>query len=278
MASIVSKRLVEQRACASRIAWDLRRSFTSCPSWSAGHNKWSTIKHTKAKNDKAKSNQRSLMVKDITSAVQMSGPDPKFNPRLTDALATAKRAGVPKTVIESAIARGQGLSVSGEALEQITFEAILPHSVAAIIECETENKPRVRQDVRKILKDNGATITPTAYFFEKRGRVIFQKKDGVSADDYLDQAIEAGAADITSDGDGRIVVFTDPSETKSVGDKLAKLAGLAIEGLEMVWMPNRDTMVDLKDEAQIQEIEDLLALIREEPSIRDIYLNATHTF
>ncbi|KAL4779996.1 transcriptional regulator TACO1-like protein [Aspergillus varians] len=278
MASIVSKRLVQQRMRARQTGWDICRSFTSGPSLFAGHNRWSQIKHGKAKNDKLKSNERQVVAKEISSAIQMWGPDPKFNPRLTLALSNAKRAGIPKTIIEAAIARGQGVSVTGEALEQVTIEAILPHSVAAVIECQTENKLRILQDVRHAVKEAGGSATPTAYLFEKKGRIVFEKKDGVSADDCLDQAIEAGAADITSDEEGRIVIFTEPSDTKSVGENLSKLAGLTIEDLEIIWAPNPETMVELKDEAQVQEIEEILALIREEASVRDIYLNTTEPF
>ncbi|KAL4884062.1 transcriptional regulator TACO1-like protein [Aspergillus karnatakaensis] len=277
MASIVSKRLVQQRVSARQVGWDHCRSFTSCPPLSAGHNRWSQIKHGKAKVDKAKSQERQKVAKEISSAIQMSGADPKFNPRLTFALSNAKKAGIPKTVIDAAIARGKGVSATGEALEQVTIEAILPHSVAAVIECQTESKARLLQDIRHVIKEAGGTATPTAYLFEKRGRILFEKKDGFSADDCLDQAIEAGAADISSDGQGRILVFTEPSETNSVGEALSKSAGLAIEELEIIWAPNQDTLVELKDEEQIQEIEELLAELRDEPSVRDIYLNTIQT-
>ncbi|CEL01690.1 Putative DUF28 domain protein (AFU_orthologue; AFUA_6G04090) [Aspergillus calidoustus] len=278
MASIVSRRLVQQRANASKFGRETCRSFTSCPSWSAGHNRWSQIKHGKAKNDKAKSKERQIVAKAISSSIQMWGPDPKFNPRLALALANAKRAGIPKTLIEAAIARGQGMSVTGEALESVTIEAIFPHSVAAVIECQTESKARCLQDVRHIVKDAGGTATPTAYLFEKKGKVVFERKDGVSADECLDQAIEAGATDITADEEGRVVVYTEPTETKDVGEALCKAVGLTIEELEIIWAPNEDTLVELKDEAQTQDIEDLLGALHEEPSVRDIYLNTTQTF
>ncbi|KAL2815976.1 transcriptional regulator TACO1-like protein [Aspergillus granulosus] len=278
MASIVSRRLVQNRAQASKSGWETCRGFTSCSPWSAGHNRWSQIKHGKAKNDKAKSKERQIVAKDISSAIQMWGPDPKFNPRLALALSNAKRAGIPKAIIEAAIARGQGVSVTGEALEPVTIEAIFPHSVAAVIECQAEGKARCLQDVRHLVKNAGGSATPTAYLFEKKGKIVFEKKDGLSADDCLDQAIEAGATDITADEEGRIVVYTEPTETKGVGEALSKSAGLTIEGLEIIWVPNEDTLVELKDETQVQDIEDLLSALHEEPSVRDIYLNTTQTF
>ncbi|RJE23014.1 DUF28 domain-containing protein [Aspergillus sclerotialis] len=207
----------------------------------------------------------------------LGGPDPKFNNRLSIALASARREGIPKSIIESAIARGQGLSVTGQALEHVTIEAMLPHSVAAVIECQTDQKGRVLQDVRYIVKEIGGTVTPTTYLFEKKGRIIFEKWDGLNPDDYLDQAIEAGAADIAADEKGRLVAFTEPTETKHVGESLAKMTGLSIEELEIIWEPNKDTLVNV-DEEQAKDIEGMLSALREDTSVRDIYLNTTAKF
>ena len=208
----------------------------------------------------------------------MWGPDTKYNPRLALALSNAKRASVPKTIIEAALARGQGLSVSGQALESVTIEAMLPGSVAAVVECQTDQKARVLQDVRYMIKDNGGIVTPTTFLFERKGRVVMEKKDDANVDDYLDQAIEAGAADITTDDKGHLVILTDPSETKTVGETFAKLSGLGIHELEIFWDPNRDSMVEVKDKEQAKDLEDLLSALREDPSVQDIYLNSVEKF
>ncbi|KAJ5768938.1 hypothetical protein N7520_003497 [Penicillium odoratum] len=249
------------------------RSFSSAPVWFSGHSKWATIKHDKAKNDKSKSKERQMVSKEISNATQLWGPDPKYNPRLTLALSKAKRASIPKIVIEAAIAHGQGLSVTGQALESLTIEAILPGSVAAVIECQTDQKARVLQDIRHSIKTYGGTVTPTTFLFEKKGRVTLEKKDGLNPDDYLDHAIEAGATDIIADEEGRLVVFTDPSETKKVGERFSELSGLTIEGLEFFWDPNPDTLVEVRDEEQAEITRNLLSSLRDEPSVQDIYLN-----
>lgn len=193
-------------------------------------------------------------------------------------MSNAKRASIPKAIIEAAIARGQGLSLTGQALESLTIEAMLPGSVALVVECQTDQKATVLQDVRHLIKNKGGTVTSTTFLFEKKGRVVMEKKDGLNADDYLDQAIEAGATDIVVDDKDRLVIFTDPSETKIVGETFAKLSGLTIEELEMFWDPNQDTLVEVQDEEHVKNIEDLLASLRDEPSVQDIYLNATEKF
>lgn len=46
------------------------RSFGTSAGLFSGHSKWATIKHDKAKNDKAKSKERQMMSKDISNATQ----------------------------------------------------------------------------------------------------------------------------------------------------------------------------------------------------------------
>ncbi|KAJ5674696.1 uncharacterized protein N7477_004630 [Penicillium maclennaniae] len=254
------------------------RTFITTAITFSGHNKWSTIKHDKAKKDKGKSKERAMVSKEISSATQLWGADPKYNPRLTLALSNAKRASIPKTVIEAAILRGQGLSVTGQALENVTIEAMFPGSVAAVVECQTDQKARVLQDIRYMIKNGGGTVTPTTFLFEKKGRVTMEKKEGVNADDYLDQAIEAGAIDIITDEKERLVLFTDPSETKSVGEAFSKLSGLTLEELEIFWDPNPDTLVDVQDSEQLKDLEDLVSTLREDHTVQDIYMNSIQKF
>ncbi|KAL1987167.1 hypothetical protein VTN96DRAFT_4773 [Rasamsonia emersonii] len=278
MATVFGSRLARRPNFTPQWVCATCRGFSTSPVLLSGHNRWSQIKHDKAKNDKAKSKERQILVKEITHASQMWGPDPKFNPRLNLAITKAKQAQLPKATIEASIARGQGISVSGEALEPVTIEAMLPGSVAAVIECLTDQKARVLQDIRCIIKDYGGTVTPTTYLFEKKGRVTFEKKEGLNPDDYLDAAIEAGATDVESDEEGRLVVFTEPSETKAVGEALSKATGLALERSEIIWDPNKDTMVKPKSEEEAKELEEVLDAIRDEPSVRDVYLNTSLKF
>ncbi|CRG86253.1 putative transcriptional regulatory protein ASA_2843 [Talaromyces islandicus] len=273
MAASLASRLAFRQRVPSQWVCDRCCTFSTSALVSSGHSRWSTIRHDKAKNDKAKSKERGLLSQEIITASQLWGPDPKDNPRLQLAIAKAKQAQTPKSVIETAIARGQGVSASGQALETITIEAMLPGTVAAVIECMSENKARVLQDVRSAIKEHGGTVTPTTYLFEKKGRIIFEKKEDINADDYLDQAIEAGATDLDTDTEGRLVVYTEPPETKSVGEVLSKATGLVIEQSQIIWDPNRDTMVKVENEEHLNDLEDAVSALREESSVHDIYIN-----
>jgi transcriptional/translational regulatory protein YebC/TACO1 len=154
---------------------------------------------------------------------------------------------------------------------------MLPGPVAAVIECLAENKARVLQDVRHAIKNYGGTVTPTTYLFEKKGRIAFEQKDGLNSDDYLEPAIEAGATDVDTDEEGRLLVYTEATETKAVGEALSKATGLTIERSEIIWDPNKDTMVKPENE-EIQELEEALSAIRDDSSVRDVYLNTAEKF
>lgn len=204
----------------------------------------------------------------------VGGPDPAFNPRLVAAIANAKKGAMSKASIESAIARGQGKSTSGAPLESLTIEAMLPFSVGAVIECQTDQKMRALQDIRMIIGRRGGSITPTSFLFERKGKVVFTHKNGISAEDVLDQAIEAGATDMEFDDTGRLVVETEPSQLSMVTQRLSGSLGLKVESSDIIHDPKEDMLVSLKEEDRA-ELEELIALIEEDPSVQDVYINAT---
>jgi transcriptional/translational regulatory protein YebC/TACO1 len=203
----------------------------------------------------------------------VGGPDPAFNPRLAAAIANAKRGALAKSSIESAIAQGQGKTTSGAALESVTIEAMLPFSVGAVIECQTDSKLRTIQDVRAIISRGGGSITPTGFLFERKGKAIFEKKDALSVDAVLDQAIEAGATDVDVEHDGSLVVETEPSELSAVTQRLSECLGLKVDSLNIIHDPKEDTMVVL-EEKEMADLEHLVAQLEEDPAVLDVYVNA----
>ena len=163
--------------------------------------------------------------------------------------------------------------MSGAALEALTIEAILPASVAVIIECQTDQKARVLQDIRYIINKHGGVVTPTNYLFEKKGRIIFQKMEGTGADDILDDAVEAGALDVDTTDEDQIVVDTDPSELSVVAQKLVDAFGFSIKRSSIVHVPRAETAVFVEDR-DAEEVENVVNLLEEDASVQDVYINA----
>lgn len=261
-------RLPSPRCCS--------RGLTTNAALRSGHSRWSKIQHDKAKVDMRKNKQRSIFAAQIALASKLNGPDPNTNPHLFDIIAQAKREGFAKASIEAAIARGQGRSLSGANLETVTVEGILPNNVAVIVECETESKLRTLAEVRLAIKSHGGSATPTSYLFTKKGVVTFQKKDGVGVDEAFEVALEAGATDVDSDPDGRIVVSTEPSDLSAVGDTIARALDLQIASSEVIWDPNEDTKVEVPSEEAAGDLSDFVdELLQKEQSVQSISLNVS---
>lgn len=182
---------------------------------------------------------------------------------------------MPKTAIDAAIARGQGISPSGGTLEQVTLEAILPPSVAVIIECETDNKARTMQDIRSIIKMSGGASTPTMYMFQKMGRIVFNKEaEALDTNRVLDVAIDAGAEDVTTDAEGNHVVSIEPSQTISVAEILQRDLGVNILSSEIGWTPNEDTKVPMQDLTATEKLSTVIQGLRERSDVSGIFANA----
>ena len=213
------------------------------------------------------------MTRDISNAVKLAGPNPDMNPRLALAISTAKKSAVPKASIEAAIARGQGVSATGAALESLVLEAILPPSVATIIECQTDNKLRSLADLRLLVKDAGGTVSPVGYMFVKKGRIILRKKEGTGVDEILEPALEAGVLDVLEDDQGRVVLFTEPAQTTTIAQALAKELEMEIEESEIIYDPNEDTKVTLEDEPAAKELNNFLDELQEVQGIQGVYMN-----
>ena len=172
------------------------------------------------------------------------GVDPTTNPRLAALVTIAKKSGLPKTTLEGAIARGARKSLSGVALETISVEAMMPLSVAAIIECQTDNKLRTLSDIRCVIKHYGGTVTPTNHLFERLGKTILEGTEGVREEDIFDQAIECGATDVEITEDRKFVIYTGPQQTASVAETLANITGLQILSSDIVWSPKAETKIE----------------------------------
>lgn len=149
---------------------------------------------------------------------------------------------------------------------------MLPHGVAAIIEYQTDSKMKILQEARVIINKNGGRESQTAFMFEKKGKIWFQEHDQLSENDVLDEAIEAGATDVSTE-DGRIVVETVPSGLSSVSDALQEKLKLIVERADIIFDPKEASEVELSSE-QSMDIDRVLEKLEDEPCLQSIYLNA----
>jgi YebC/PmpR family DNA-binding regulatory protein len=168
----------------------------------SGHSKWATIKRAKGKVDAARGKLFNRIIREITIAARMGGGDPDSNPRLRSAMTNARAANMPGKNVESAVLKGTG-QLEGVTYEEIVFEGYGPSGIAVMIETMTDNRNRTVSEVRHALTRHGGNLgqsNSVAWMFKSKG-VIRVAKDAMSEDSLMEVVLEAGAEDMSLDGD-----------------------------------------------------------------------------
>ena len=168
----------------------------------AGHNKWSSIKHRKAAVDAKRGKIFTKLIKEITVAAKTGGGNPETNNRLRTAISAAKDANMPKENIEKAIKRGTG-ELAGVTYEEIRYEGYGPGGAAVLVEVLTDNRNRAAAEIRHIFSKHNGSLGETGcvnWLFDKKG-LITVSKESVEEDVLFDIATDAGADDISEEGD-----------------------------------------------------------------------------
>ncbi len=223
----------------------------------SGHNKWSTIKHKKGAADAKRGKLFSRLIKEITVAAREGGGDANGNPRLRTALLTAKTANMPKDNIDRAIKRGTG-ELDGVNYEQIFYEGYTTGGAAVLVEVLTDNKNRAASEVRHAFSKYGGNMGEpgsVAWMFNKMGSIIFE--DGaVSEDQAMEIALEAGADDVSADGE-TVEVYTTLNEFETVKEAFEK-AGLNYNTAEITYVPSNNLELEGKNLASAMKLLDVL--------------------
>jgi YebC/PmpR family DNA-binding regulatory protein len=134
------------------------------------------------------------LVKEITVAAKLGGPDPDANARLFAVLEKAKKASVTRDAIERAIAKGSGVGGDKTAMEHVVFEGYAPHKVPVIVEVYTDNHQRTAPEIRVLFKKGVLGQSGSNKFlFEHVGLVEAHHPEAGA--DREAAAIEAGAND-----------------------------------------------------------------------------------
>ena len=171
----------------------------------SGHNKWSTIKQKKGKNDAARAKIFTKIGREIIVAVKEGGSaDPTVNSKLRDCIAKAKANNVPNDNIERVIKKAAGDSDSSN-YEAVTYEGYGPSGVAVIVEALTDNRNRTAGDVRHYFDKYGGNMGQqgcVSFMFERKGVLVIEREDlDKTEDEVMEAALEAGAADFEADDD-----------------------------------------------------------------------------
>ena len=209
----------------------------------AGHSQFKNIMYRKGAQDAKRAKAFTKAIREVTVAARSGLPDPEANPRLRLAIAAARAVNMPKDTIERAIRRGAG-DEDGTQYEEIRYEGYGPGGVALIVEALTDNRNRTASEVRVAFGKHGGSLGETgsvSFMFDRIGLVHYPA-DVASAEEMFEAALEAGAADVTSDEDGHDIIC-GPDDLSMVRDGLEKHFGSA-DAARLDWRPNVSVSVD----------------------------------
>jgi YebC/PmpR family DNA-binding regulatory protein len=202
----------------------------------SGHSKWASIKHKKAATDAKRGKQFTKLARAITVAAREGGGDPDGNPTLATAIQKARDFSMPKDNIQRAIDRGTGGGDAGGQIERVVYEGYGPGGAAILVETLTDNRNRTGSEIRHAFDKHGGSLGEpgsVSWIFEKRG-VILVDADRYSEDDLM-VAIDAGAEDVSEDGD-LLKVVTAAGGLTAVREAIES-AGVDVESSEVTMEP-----------------------------------------
>ena len=236
----------------------------------AGHSKWANIKHKKAAADAKRGKVFTRLIKEITVASRLGGPDASSNPRLRLAIDKARDQNMPKDTIDNAIKRGAG-QLDGVSYEEIRYEGYGINGAAVIVDCMTDNRTRTAGDVRHAFSKFGGNLGTdgsVAFLFKHCGQIVLAP--GVREDTVMEAAIDAGADDVVTHDDGSIEVVTGPYDLLAVKDALAR-KGLKPEAAEVVMKPLNEVEMAGDDAQRMQKLIDALESLDD---VQEVYTSA----
>jgi len=235
----------------------------------AGHSQFKNIMHRKGAQDAKRARIFAKLIREITVSARQGLPDPASNPRLRSAVQAARVANMTKDTIDRAIKKATGAG-GGEDYVEVRYEGYGPAGVAIIVETLTDNRNRTASDIRSAFSKYGGALGETnsvAFQFERLGVVRFPASVG-SADDVLEAAIEAGAADVESSEEGH-EIRTAVEDLFAVRDALEEKFGPA-ESAKLEWRPN--VTVEL-DEEQARSVLKLVDVLDEHDDVQTVTAN-----
>jgi YebC/PmpR family DNA-binding regulatory protein len=233
----------------------------------SGHSKWATIKHKKGAADARRAKIFAKIARQIEVAAREGGGDASSNATLRTMVLKAKAASMNNELIDRAIKRGTGQS-DGGTYESITYEGYAPGGVGLLIDVLTDNRNRTGADVRNVFsKLGGSMAEPGAvgWQFSRKGVIIATGTE----DDVMMAALDAGADDVSADGDAWRVTCAS-SAVYEIRDAL-EAAGIAVVSAESTMVSS--TIIEVSDLDEARKILRIVDALEDNDDVQDVYGN-----
>jgi len=234
----------------------------------AGHNKWSKVKHIKAKEDAKKSKIFTKHVRAIMIAAR-NGGNPDTNPALRLAIERAKADSMPMQNIQRAIDKATG-NLDGVVLSEVVYEGYGPGGVAIMVECLTDNKNRTVAEIRHAFKKAGGSLSTSgsvAWMFDKKGIIVVNRSN--KDEEVIEKAIECGAEDI-KEMEEVLVIETSKEDFNNVLEEISKIDGIEIIESNIQLVATNES--EVSDEIA-QKVEKLIETLEEIDDVQNVIHN-----
>ena len=142
--------------------------------------------------------------------------------------------------------------------------------MALLIECLTDNRNRAAAEVRTALTRNGGNLADpgsVAYLFHRKG-VVVVPKESASEDDILEVVLDAGAQEVTDNGDSWEIV-SEASDVIAVRSALQQ-AGIDFDSAEASWVPSLQVPLDVDGARRMIRVVEAL---EDSDDVQDVFAN-----
>lgn len=238
----------------------------------SGHSKWSTIKRKKEKTDGARAKIFTKIGRELAVAVREGGgADPTSNSKLRECIAKAKANNVPNDNIERIIKKAAG-STDSSSYESITYEGYGPCGIAVIVETLTDNRNRTAGDIRHYFDKYGGNLGTqgcVSFMFTQKGLIVIEKEDN-DEDKLMEDALEAGAADFSSESDDVYEIYTEPEDFGTVMEELEK-KGYEFVSADVSMIPS--TYTKIEDQEAAEKMLKLLDILDDNDDVQNVWTN-----
>ncbi len=237
----------------------------------SGHNKWSTIKHKKAATDAKRGKVFSKIAREIMVVARQGGGDPEANPTLRTLIQKGRSVNMPMDNIDRAIKKGTGGDDDGIQFDELSYEGYAAGGVALVIQVLTDNKNRTAAEIRHAFSKHGGNMAgpgSVSRTFHRKG-IIQVDTDKTGEDELMEIVLEAGAEDMTRDGD-QFIITTDPTVFMDVVDALnaanIEIANSEVSLISEIYMP-------VTDKSQAGSILRFIEALEDLDDVQNVYSN-----
>ena len=234
----------------------------------SGHSKWSTIKRKKGAIDAERSKIFQKLAKELYVAAKSGDPDPINNAQLRMVIEKAKASNMPKSNIESAIAKAMNKNNS-ENYEEVRYEGYGPAGIAIMVDCLTDNKKRKVSFVRSTFtKKNGnlGTDGSVSYMFKRKGLIVLENV--YEEDKFLEDVLNLPVLDVLYEED--IIIYTKPEDFIKIKEELENMGYDKFITSEVTFIP--DNYIKLNEEEEEKALS-LIETLEDIDDVQNVYHN-----